>query len=375
MRWRSTSSRATMRSATLELRTGGFYALHEPAGSVRVFVQGFDFSQHAEAAALPLRRALIDAVVGRRVQLADASALELERYPGLVLAALGESEMRMGPGGTLRAVRHDAHGAHGARHGQLAAAGPRARAAERLPGREEERSRRDRALPARCPAPDRARAPRSLRSCSSPAARRGRAAAAATVEPAEPGPRRPHRGASGWPSSTRRAVRSTARLSSSSSRLARPAWPCRSCGSSARECPSPSTSSRARRASGPAAFSSSMRTSGPPRPTSRPRSPTSCCVRRVACRCRSCRAHPRPPWCRWPRRARPISRSTATTSPRCWTPPTCGSGTGSSRGPRSARRSRCRASIRPRPAAPSSRSACWEPPSPAIPWITTSASP
>ena len=98
------------RSATLELRTGGFYALHEPAGSVRVFVQGFDFSQHAEAAALPLRRALIDAVVGRRVQLADASALELERYPGLVLAALGESEMRMGPGGTLRAVRHGAHG-------------------------------------------------------------------------------------------------------------------------------------------------------------------------------------------------------------------------------------------------------------------------
>ena len=48
------------RSATLELRTGGFYALHEPAGSVRVFVQGFDFPAHAEAAALPLGGAVGD---------------------------------------------------------------------------------------------------------------------------------------------------------------------------------------------------------------------------------------------------------------------------------------------------------------------------
>ena len=106
------------RSVTLELRTGGFYALHEPAGSVRVFVPGFDFPPHAEAAALPLRRALVDAEVGRRVQLAGVRALELASYPGLVPSALGEAEMRVGRDGTLRPVRHDAHGSlPGARPG------------------------------------------------------------------------------------------------------------------------------------------------------------------------------------------------------------------------------------------------------------------
>ena len=60
------------RQATLELKTGGFYALHtlsaagEPAGRVRVFVPGFDFPQDPQAPALPFRRALVDAVVGRR---------------------------------------------------------------------------------------------------------------------------------------------------------------------------------------------------------------------------------------------------------------------------------------------------------------------
>jgi hypothetical protein len=57
------------RSATLELRTPGFYALQEPSGTVRVFIPGFDFPQDPHAPALPLRRALVDAVVGRRVQL------------------------------------------------------------------------------------------------------------------------------------------------------------------------------------------------------------------------------------------------------------------------------------------------------------------
>jgi len=93
------------RQATLELRTGGFYALHEPGGTVRVFVPGFDFPQDEAAAALPVRRALAEAVVGRRVQLAGARALALERFRDLVPAALGKAEMRTDWDGTARPGR------------------------------------------------------------------------------------------------------------------------------------------------------------------------------------------------------------------------------------------------------------------------------
>jgi len=99
------------RSATLELRTGGFYALHtqsgagEPSGTVRVFVPGFDFPQDEKVAALPIRRALTDAVAGRRVQLAGVRALELVRFKGLVPSALGRAEMQVGRDGTVRAAR------------------------------------------------------------------------------------------------------------------------------------------------------------------------------------------------------------------------------------------------------------------------------
>ncbi|HKZ30868.1 MAG TPA: C25 family cysteine peptidase [Vicinamibacteria bacterium] len=101
------------RQATLELRTGGFYALHtlsgagEPAGTVRVFVPGFDFPQDGKAVALPVRRALADAVVGRRVQLAGVRALDLVSFKGLVPSALGKPEMQVGQDGTVRAARRD----------------------------------------------------------------------------------------------------------------------------------------------------------------------------------------------------------------------------------------------------------------------------
>ncbi len=102
------------RSATLELRTGGFYALHtqsgasEPSGTVRVFVPGFDFPQDEKAAALPIRRALVDAIVGRRVQLGGVRALDRVSFKGLVPSALGKAEMRVGRDGTVRAVRRGA---------------------------------------------------------------------------------------------------------------------------------------------------------------------------------------------------------------------------------------------------------------------------
>jgi hypothetical protein len=92
------------RSATLELRTGGFYALREPSSTVRVFVPGFDFPQDEKAAALPIRRVLADAVVGRQVQLGGVRALELQSF-ALSPSALGKAEMQVGRDGTVRALR------------------------------------------------------------------------------------------------------------------------------------------------------------------------------------------------------------------------------------------------------------------------------
>ena len=99
------------RQATLELRTGGFYALHtlagagEASGKVRLFVPGFDFPQDPQAPALPFRRALVDAVVGRRAQLGGVRALEQVSFKGLVPVSLGQVEMQVSRDGTVRAGR------------------------------------------------------------------------------------------------------------------------------------------------------------------------------------------------------------------------------------------------------------------------------
>ncbi len=92
-------------SATLELRTGGFYALREPSGGTRVFVPGFDFPSDPRAPALPFRRALVDAVVGRRVHLDAVQALDPVGFPGLVPSSLGAPEMRVMRDGTVRPGR------------------------------------------------------------------------------------------------------------------------------------------------------------------------------------------------------------------------------------------------------------------------------
>ena len=95
------------RSGLYELRTGGFYAVHEPDGSVRAFVPGFDAASDPKAPALPVRRALVDAVVGRRARLAAVSAFDLQAFAGLRPASVGTAEMEIGRDGTVRA-RHQA---------------------------------------------------------------------------------------------------------------------------------------------------------------------------------------------------------------------------------------------------------------------------
>ena len=67
---RSLGPLARARSATLELRTGGFWALQDAVGDGARLRPGFDFPPDPQAPALPLRRALVDAVVGKQVQLA-----------------------------------------------------------------------------------------------------------------------------------------------------------------------------------------------------------------------------------------------------------------------------------------------------------------
>jgi len=96
------------RGALVELRTGGFYALHDEAGRVRVLVPGFELPQGEEAAALPVRRALVEAVVGRRVALGGVRALERATFAGLTPAALGKAEMRSFADGTIRPARRGA---------------------------------------------------------------------------------------------------------------------------------------------------------------------------------------------------------------------------------------------------------------------------
>ncbi len=81
------------RGATLELRTGGFWALLEPSGTVRVFVPGFDTPREPSAPALPLRRALVEAVVGKKVRLVSAEAFDLRGFKGLRPSAVGVAEM------------------------------------------------------------------------------------------------------------------------------------------------------------------------------------------------------------------------------------------------------------------------------------------
>ncbi|HSD66358.1 MAG TPA: fibronectin type III domain-containing protein, partial [Vicinamibacteria bacterium] len=92
-------------SATLELRTGGFWALHDATGTVRVFVPGLEFPSDPRAPALPLRRALVEAVVGKGVELVSAEAHELRTFRELRPSAVGRAEVAVGRDGTVRPAR------------------------------------------------------------------------------------------------------------------------------------------------------------------------------------------------------------------------------------------------------------------------------
>ena len=93
--------RRDARGATLELRTGGFYAVREPSGTVRVFMPGSDFSSDPRAPALPVRRALVDAEVGRKIRLVSAEAEDLRGFAGLRPSAVGAAALEVSPDGSV----------------------------------------------------------------------------------------------------------------------------------------------------------------------------------------------------------------------------------------------------------------------------------
>ena len=272
------------RSATLELRTGGFYALHtqsgagEPAGTVRIFVPGFDFPQDEKAAALPIRRALTDAVVGRRVQLGGVRGLDLARF-SLVPSALGKAEMQLGRDGTVRAARRGSP--------PLTRHFPKGELVRLLPSlfQGEQKSAVVEFAPLRFDARRQQlvlakRVRVRLLFTGREAGESGRGSLGRAPRAPKPVSGR------SWLGSSRRAAGSTPSPSSSSSQAARAASPRRSCGSSARANRSASTSSPRPRPSAPAAGSSSSPTGPPARPISQPRSPTSSFARKTACACR-----------------------------------------------------------------------------------------
>jgi uncharacterized delta-60 repeat protein len=113
-------------SATVELRTGGFWSLREASGTIRAFIPGLDTPSDPGAPALPVRRALVDAVVGRKVELTSVELLDLRTFDGLRPSAVGSVEMDVRADGTVRPARR--------RRARPAAAGDALAPAARLVG-------------------------------------------------------------------------------------------------------------------------------------------------------------------------------------------------------------------------------------------------
>jgi hypothetical protein len=96
------------RRAVLELTTGGFYALPQGDGTVVLRVPGFDSLDAVGAPDLPVRRAWIDAVAGKRVRVGGVRVREVESFDSLRPGDAGVPEVVVGSDGTVRAGRRAA---------------------------------------------------------------------------------------------------------------------------------------------------------------------------------------------------------------------------------------------------------------------------
>jgi hypothetical protein len=94
--------------AVVELETGGFEAVHEADGRVRVRVPGFEDPADPHAPALPFKRVMLAAPVGKRARLSWVREGSVASYPDLSPSAVGYPEMEVGADGTVKAGRRGA---------------------------------------------------------------------------------------------------------------------------------------------------------------------------------------------------------------------------------------------------------------------------
>jgi hypothetical protein len=122
--------------AVLELTTPGFYASPEANGAVRLEIPGFEVSARPGAPAVPIRRAWLEAVAGRRVEIAAVSEADVVAFPGLRPSATPANDVAVGRSGTVRATT-----APRAESSAFASASPRASARLQSVGFQRERKK------------------------------------------------------------------------------------------------------------------------------------------------------------------------------------------------------------------------------------------
>src|SRR6266540_2187703 len=89
--------------ALVELWTGGFYAVRQADGSVQLEIPGMEEVLDPGLPALPVKRAFVEAVVGRGVRLGAAVAHDVMSFPDLRPALSGSPEMVVSRDGVARA--------------------------------------------------------------------------------------------------------------------------------------------------------------------------------------------------------------------------------------------------------------------------------
>ena len=90
---------------TLELLTEGFYAEPQEDGSVRLEIPGFEALAEANAPGVPVKRAWVEALAGRKVKLVSVTARGVEAFTSLRPSDAELPEMEARHDGTVRAAR------------------------------------------------------------------------------------------------------------------------------------------------------------------------------------------------------------------------------------------------------------------------------
>jgi hypothetical protein len=97
------------RHVLLELRTGGFYATQGADGSVELSIPGFDDRSRPGDPTLPTRHTWVEAIAGRKVQLASVQASDLVSFPGLHPSPASTPAMDVSRNGIVRPGRSPRH--------------------------------------------------------------------------------------------------------------------------------------------------------------------------------------------------------------------------------------------------------------------------